>query len=516
MNGARSLIRTLVGGGVDVCFANPGTSEMHFVASLDAVREMRAVLTLFEGVATGAADGYGRMAERPAATLLHLGPGLANGLANLHNARRAHTPIVNVIGDHALGHKGFDAPLESNIDALTGWLEGWTRRSNDSRRVGVDAAEAIAVARTPPGKIANLIVPADISWEDADPPADPVPPQGPAAVDDARIAEIADVVESGQPTLILLGHGATRERGLLAASRIAEATGVRLLVQTFPARLERGAGLPSVERLGYLAEHAQSQLAGMQNLILVGTKAPVSFFAYPGKASVLTPNGCHVHVLADIGDDAATALEQLADRVATHTKPRLQQEARPAVPTGTLTARNWAEVIGILLSDGAIIVDEANTSGLMLPTATAGAPRHDVLTLTGGAIGHGLPVAVGAAVACPDRPVVCLQSDGSAMYTISALWTMARERLNVTTVLLSNRSYAILRLELQRTGAVDPGPRALELLDLDNPAMSFSAIASGMGVSASTATTTEEFADQFSRALKEPGPHLIEALIPSP
>ena len=516
MNGARSLIRSLVGGGVDVCFANPGTSEMHFVASLDAVPEMRAVLTLFEGVATGAADGYGRMAERPAATLLHLGPGLANGLANLHNARRAHTPIVNVIGDHAMSHKGFDAPLESNIDLLTGWLHGWTRTSSDPQTVGADAAEAIAAARTPPGQIANLIVPADISWEEAGPPADPLNPQPPATVDDARIADIADVVKSGHNTIMLLGDGATRERGLLAASRIAEATGVRLLVQTFPARLERGAGLPNIERLGYLAEHAQSQLAGTQDLILVGAKAPVSFFAYPGKASVLTPKGCRVSVLAELGDDVETALEQLADRVATHAKPRLQGPARPAGAPGALTQQNWADVIGALLPEEAIIVDESNTSGLMLPSATAGAPRHDVLTLTGGAIGHGLPVAVGAAVACPGRPVVCLQSDGSAMYTISALWTMAREGLNVTTVLLSNRSYAILRLELLRTGVVDPGPRALELLDLDNPAMSFAAMASGMGVSATTATTAEELADQFRRALAEPGPHLIEAMILSP
>jgi acetolactate synthase-1/2/3 large subunit len=515
MNGAQSLIRTLVGGGVDVCFANPGTSEMHFVAALDAVPQMRAVLALFEGVATGAADGYGRMAERPAATLLHLGPGMANGLANLHNARRAHTPIVNVIGDHALYHKGFDAPLESDIDALTGWLHGWSRTSTDPARAGRDAAEAIAAACTTPGQIANLVLPADVSWGDGGVVAAPVEPPAPAVVEDARIAEIAAVVTSGEPTVLLLGHGATRERGLVAASRIAGATGVNLLVETFPARLERGAGLPNIERLGYLAEHAQSQLSGMRNLVLVGAKAPVSFFAYPGKASVLTPKGCQVHELADLHDDIATALEQLADRVGAHAKPRLQEAARPAMPIGTLTTQTWAEVVGALLPDEAIIVDEANTSGLMIPMTTAGAPRHDVLTLTGGAIGQGLPVATGAAVACPDRPVVCLQSDGSAMYTISALWTMAREGLNVTTVVLSNRSYAILRLELQRVGAAGAGPRALELLDLSNPDIDFVAIARGMGVPANTASTSEELAEQFSKALTEPGPHLIEAMVPS-
>jgi acetolactate synthase I/II/III large subunit len=515
MNGAQSLIRTLVGGGVDVCFANPGTSEMHFVASLDAVPEMRAVLALFEGVVTGAADGYGRMAERPAATLLHLGPGLANGLANLHNARRAHTPVVNVIGDHALYHKGFDAPLESNIDSLTGWLDGWSLTSTDPTTVGTDAAEAIAAARTPPGRIANLVVPADVSWGDGGAMADPVEPPPPAVVEDARVAEIAAVVTSGEPTALLLGHGATRERGLVAASRIAEATGARVLVETFPARLERGAGLPNIERLGYLAELAQSQLSGIRNVVLAGAVAPVSFFAYPGKASVLTPDGSRVHILADLGEDVASALEHLAERVAAHVKPRLAPSARPTMPTGMLTTQSWAEVIGALLPDQAIVSDEANTSGLTIPMTTAGAPRHDVLTLTGGAIGQGLPVAVGAAVACPDRPVVCLQSDGSAMYTISALWTMAREGLNVTTVLLSNRSYAILRLELQRVGTAGAGPKALELLDLSNPEMDFTAMARGMGVAATTAATAEELADQFSRALNEPGPHLIEALVPS-
>ena len=515
MNGAQSLIRTLVGGGVDVCFANPGTSEMHFVASLDAVPEMRAVLALFEGVVTGAADGYGRMAERPAATLLHLGPGLANGLANLHNARRAHTPIVNVIGDHALYHKGFGAPLESDIESLTGWLHGWGRTSTDPASVGRDAADAIAAACTPPGRIANLVVPADVSWGDGGVVTAPIEPPAPTVVEDARISEIAAVLTSGEPTVLLLGHGATRERGLVAASRIAEATGVKLLVETFPARLERGAGLPNIERLGYLAEQAQWQLSGMQNLVLVGAMAPVSFFAYPGKASVLTPEGCQVHALADLGDDVTTALEHLADRVAARATPRLHPTVRPVAPTGMLTTQSWAEVIGALLPDGAIIADEANTSGLMIPMTTAGAPRHDVLTLSGGAIGHGLPVATGAAVACPDRPVVCLQSDGSAMYTISALWTMAREGLNVTTVVLSNRSYAILRLELQRVGTASAGPKALELLDLSNPDMNFVAMARGMGVPASTARTADELADQFSKALQEPGPHLIEALVPS-
>jgi acetolactate synthase I/II/III large subunit len=511
MNGAQSLIRTLVDSGVDVCFANPGTSEMHFVAALDSVPEMRGVLALFEGVVTGAADGYGRMADKPAATLLHLGPGMVNGLANLHNARRARTPIVNVVGDHALSHKGFDAPLESDIDALNGWTHGWSRTSTDPASVGRDAAEAVAAARE--GRIANLVLPADVSWGEGGVPAAEAAPAARTRVADERVDGAAGVL--GENTVLLLGSGATRERGLRAASRIAAATGTKVFAETFPARIERGAGLPAVDRLGYLAEQVQWQLTGVTTLVLVGAKAPVSFFAYPGKASELTPEGCRVHVLAEVGDDVPDALERLADAVAAGTEPVLKEASRPAMPSGDLTPQNWADVIGALLPEGAIVSDEANTSGILVPVATAGAPRHDVLTLTGGAIGQGLPVAVGAAIACPDRPVVCLQADGSAMYTMSALWTMARENLNVTTVVLNNRAYAILRMELARVGVQGAGPKANSLLDLSTPDLDFVAIAQGMGVPASRARTAEELAEQFQRALDEPGPHLIDALVPS-
>jgi len=514
MNGAQALLRTLVDGGVDVCFANPGTSEMHFVAALDAVPEMRAVLSLFEGTVTGAADGYGRMAGRPAATLLHLGPGMANGLANLHNARRAHTPLVNVIGDHARYHKGFDAPLESDIDALTGWLQGWTRTSKTAGEVGADAAAAVAAAQTQPGRLANLVLPADVSWSDGGVVGEPEPVAQPIPVDEDRVAEIAGIVRGDEPVVLLLGHGTTMERGLLAASRIAAATGVKLFAETFPARIERGAGLPGVERLGYLAEQVQWQLSEAKHLVLVGAKSPVSFFAYPGKESELVPDGCAVHVLSVLGEDGTGALEHLADEVAADVRPVLQEASRPGVPSGPLTPQNWTEVIGALLPEAAIISDEANTSGLMIPMTTAGAPRHDVLTLTGGAIGQGLPVAVGAAVACPDRPVVCLQADGSAMYTVSSLWTMAREGLDVTTVLLNNHAYAILRMELSRVGAEAAGPRANRLLDLSGPDLDFVAMSQGMGVPATRATTAEELADQFAKALAEPGPHLIEAMVP--
>ncbi|PXY26701.1 acetolactate synthase large subunit [Prauserella sp. PE36] len=514
MNGAQSLIRTLVDAGVDVCFSNPGTSEMHFVAALDTAPEMRGVLGLAEGVVTGAADGYARIAGKPAATLLHLGPGLGNGLANLHNARRANTPVVNVIGDHATYHKRYDAPLESDIEAVAGSLNGWVRRSESTADVGADAAAAVAAAQDAPGRVATLILPADISWGDGGRPCPPIPPRTAKPVNEATVKSVAEVLRTGEPVALLLGGDACRETGLRAASRIAEATGAKPFIETFPGRLERGAGVPAIERLGYLAEQVAYQLDGTRHVIVAGTRPPVSFFAYPGKASDLVPEGAQVHTLAAVEDDVVGALEDLAELVAAGTEPVLAQPQRPELPSGELTAQNWVQVIGALLPEQAIISDEANTSGLLLPGATAGAPRHDVLTLTGGAIGQGMPVATGAAIAAPDRPVINLESDGSALYTISALWTQARENLNVTTVILNNRAYAILRMELQRVGAEGSGPKAKSLLDLSPPELDFVKISEGLGVPATRATTAEELAEQFSRALTEPGPHLIDAAIP--
>jgi acetolactate synthase I/II/III large subunit len=513
VNGAQAIVRTLVGSGVTTCFANPGTSEMHFVAALDAVPEMRGVLCLFEGVATGAADGYGRMSGHPAGVLLHLGPGLGNGLANLHNARRAHTPLLLITGDHATYHKRFDAPLESDIDALAGSVAGWSRRSMRSADAPADAAEAVAAALTPPGQVASLVLPADVTWTDGAEPAAPARPRLPAPVRGEEVGEAARALRSGEAAVVLLGGAALRRAGLEAASRIAQATGARLIGETFPARQERGAGLPAVDRLAYLVEMAQAQLAGARHLILAGASAPVSFFAYPGKPSTPVPDDCEIHVLAEGGSDVPGALEALADLVAPDVKPVAQEATRPELPDGELSAHAVAAVIGALLPEGAIVCDEANTSSIFLPGATAGAPPHDWLSLTGGAIGQGLPLATGAAVACPDRPVLALEADGSAMYTVQALWTQAREQLDVTTVIFSNRSYAILTMELQRTGAPVTGTTARSLLDLSRPDLDFVSLAAGMGVPASRAATAGEFAAQLDRALAEPGPHLIEAVL---
>ena len=515
MNGAQALINTLVDGGVDVCFANPGTSEMHFVAALDTVPQMRGVLTLFEGIATGAADGYARIVGRPAAVLLHLGPGLGNGLANLHNARRARVPMVVVVGDHATYHKKYDAPLESDIDALAGSVSGWVHRTADTADVASDTAEAIAETFAN-NQISTLILPADTSWTDGASLGEKSPqwPKVPD-VDEDAVETAATVLRSDEPTVLLIGGDATRGTGLTAAARIAEATGTRWYCETFPTRLERGAGIPAVDRIPYFAEAVVAQLEGTKHLILAGAASPVSFFAYPGKPSDLVPEGCSVHVLAG-PTGAAAALAALADDIAPGTTAAVAALSRPQLPSGALTAVSVADVVGALMPDNAIVVDESNTSSVPLTAATAGAPAHDWLTLTGGAIGYGIPAAVGAAVAAPDRPVLCLESDGSAMYTISGLWTQARENLDVTTVIYNNGAYDILRLELQRVGAgATPGPKALDLLDISRPTMDFVKIAEGMGVPARRATTAEEFADALRAAFAEPGPHLVDAVVPS-
>jgi len=516
MNGAQALMKTLADAGVTVCFSNPGTSEMHFVAALDNEPRMRAVLTLFEGVATGAADGYARMADKPAATLLHLGCGLGNGLANLHNARKGKVPIVNIVGDHARDHVKYDAQLQSDIETVARNVSKWVRTSQSTEALCEDAVEAVATSMGLPGQVATLILPADVSWGEGGVPA-VMPTLTPAPiVTDEAVATIAAALKGGGKTAILLGGRGLRESALLAAGRIAAATGAKLFAEVFPTRIERGAGLPHVERIAYLAELASVQLAGYDHLILVDAKAPVSFFAYPGKKSYLVPDGCQVHELASTTQDAVGSLERLCGVLgADAVPPALQVAARPERPRGKLTAEKVCKAVGALLPERAIIVDEAQTSGVMLPSFTAGAPRHDVLTLTGGAIGQGLPTAVGAAIACPDRPVLALVGDGSAMYTVQALWTMAREKLNVTTIVFNNKSFAILNVELQRVGAAGTGDKAKSQLDLGNPGLDFVQMGNSMGVHSVRATTTEELVTALEYALRTPGPHLIEAVVPN-
>ena len=516
MNGAQALMRTLADAGVEVCFSNPGTSEMHFVAALDSEPRMRAVLALFEGVATGAADGYARMAGKPAATLLHLGCGLGNGLANLHNARKGQVPVVNIVGDHATYHVQYDAQLQSDIETVARNVSpGFVRTSKSTAELGQDAADAVAAARGLPGQVATLILPADVSWGEGGVPCPPQTLAKPVVAEDDAVAGIARAIGSGQKSALLLGGQALREPALLAAARIAAQCGVKVFSEVFPTRLERGAGLPVVERIAYLAELASMQLSGYAHLILVDTKAPVSFFAYPGKKSWLVPETCTVHTLASATQDAVASLEKLAAALgAAQAAPLLQAQLRPARPRGRLTAPKVCKGVGHLLPENAIVVDEGITSSLMLGAMTAGAPRHDFLTLTGGAIGQGLPSAAGAAIACPDRPVIALVGDGSAMYTLQALWTMAREKLDVTSIIFNNAAYSVLSIELERVGADKAGSKARSQLDLHGPDLDFARLAQGMGVHAVRVATAEEFNKALEYALAHPGPHLIEALVP--
>jgi acetolactate synthase I/II/III large subunit len=514
MNGAQSLLQTLVNCGVEVCFANPGTSEMHFVAALDSVPGMRPVLCLFEGVATGAADGYGRVAGRPAATLLHLGPGLANGLANLHNARRAATPIVNVVGDHATYHLQYDALLTSDIVGFARPVSSWICESKSAGTVAGDAARAVQAARAAPGGIATLILPADTAWNPADRAADPLPDLGPAPVSAEAVEQAARRLANGRRSALLLRGAALHGAGLEAAGRIQAKCGVRLLCDTFAPHSEPGAGRVPVERIPYFGEQIVAFLQGVEQLVLVGSKPPVSFFAYPGKPSWCGPESCEISHLALPHEDAPAALQALADALGAPARSPIRIPLLlPGLPSGALDATGAAQVIAHLTPENAIFAEEAATSGLPLLTHLARARPHTHLPLTGGSIGQGLPLAVGAALAAPHRKVVCPHGDGGAAYTVQALWTMAREKLDVTTVIYANRSYAILNIELQRVGASGAGARALSMLDLHDPEMNWAQIASGFGIESSRATTCEEFAAQYASAMQQRGPRLIEALI---
>jgi len=511
MNGAESLVDTLVAGEVDTCFTNPGTSEMHIVAALDRATEMRCVLALFEGVVTGAADGYARMLGRPACTLLHLGPGLANGVANLHNASRAQIPIVNIVGQHPAYHLRYDAPLTSDIEAIAKPYSKWLRTSTASSQLGRDAADAIFEARTAPGQIATLIVPADVAWTVGGVVAEL--PTVPHAVlpSTKSVNHAISMLRSGLPKALLLAGNALYGEGLESAGRIAAATGAKLLAPYPVVRVRRGAGLPSVQRIPYMPEQAVEFLKDFRQLILVGAAAPVSYFAYPGKSSVLTSPECEIHTLAKPGEDYEGALEALATALSLHNeKTLITDRAERPLPSGEITLQGLAAAVGALLPENAIVVDEAMTSGRGMMAATAGAPPHDWLGNPGGSIGIALPLAVGAAVACPDRPVLCLTADGSGMYTVQGLWSMAREGLHVVTVVFANRSYAVLQREFSSLGVGTPGPRAAALFDIGRPTLDWVHLAKGMGVHAARVTTLDTFAKALKEGFESRGPSLIE------
>ncbi|EHJ48543.1 Benzoylformate decarboxylase [Solidesulfovibrio carbinoliphilus subsp. oakridgensis] len=513
-NGAESLVATLVASGVDVCFANPGTSEMHFVSALDRIPGMRPVLCLFEGVVTGAADGYARMAGKPACTLLHLGPGFANSMANLHNARRAQSPVVNIVGDHATSHERYDAPLNANVTGFAEAISHWVCRSRSPRTVAADAARAVQAARQAPGRVATLILPADTAWLPAERPAPRLEVCPASKVSEGAVDAAAEALRSGRKTAILMRGAVLHGDGLRTAGRIAAKTGATLFCDTFTPRLRGGAGSPVVERLAYRGKDILRRLDDFGQLLLVGAAPPVSFFAYPGQESWLTPPHCEILTLSHPHEDGNEALAALAEAVGAPATGAVAPFEPPVLPPpGPLTAESVMRTVAALLPENAIVTDEGITSTLPYTALLATAAPHDYLPLTGGSIGGILPLSTGAALAAPDRKVVCLEGDGSAMYTLQALWTQARERLDVVTVIYANRSYAVLNQELRLVQAASGGERARSLLDLHNPSLDWTRLAEGMGVPAVRAETTQAFAQAFAAALGQSGPRLIEAVV---
>ncbi len=515
MNGAEALIATLQSCGVDVCFANPGTSEMQLVAAIDGQEGMRSVLGLFEGVVTGAADGYGRMADKPAATLLHLGPGMANGNAYIHNARRAFTPMINLVGDHATYHLHYNAPLTSDVAGVARPMSDWVRTARSPRDLALAGAEAHAASLVWPGQIATVIVPADHAWSDGAAVAEPHAAQPAPQVAASVIAEAAEALRNSEgPMALFLGGRAVREESLYHAGQIAAATGAKLISETFSARLQRGAGRVAAERLPYPGESAAEVLKDYKTIVFCGCEPPVSFFAYPGKPSWLSPEGANLVCLSSAREDAPAALAALVRALgAGDVQPTLQPAFAAECTEGKLDPMKIGATLAQLMPENAIVSDEGATAGFAAFPMTAGAPKHDWLMVTGGAIGQGMPVAVGAAVACPDRKVIALQADGGGMYTNQALWTMARENLDITTIILNNGSYAILNIELARVGVANPGPKALSMLSLRDPDIQWAQMAESMGVPARRATTAAEFREALEWALSHKGPRLVEAVI---
>jgi len=510
MNGAESLIRTLIASGVEVCFANAGTSEIHFVLALDEIEGMRCILGLAETVVTGCANGYGRMAEKPAVTLVHCGPGFANGIANVHNARRANTPMVNIVGDQATYHRPFDPPLAADTEGLARAVSHWVRTSSSAEHVSSDGAAAVQAARTPPGQIATLIVPADIAWTEGSRPALPLPVAPRQRVAPEVIRTAARILRTREPAMLLLGGHALGEAGLYSAHRITYATGAKLRAPTQVPHIARGRGRVPIERVPYVVDTALSALSGLKHLILVGAKPPMGFFAYPGKPSLMTPQDCAMTVLARPEQDAVAALEELADDVGAPRVVRIEEAGlKPRLASGPFESEAFGLTLAALLPENAVVVDDSVTSGRSFFPATYNAAPHVWFQGTGGAIGHGLPCATGAAVACPDCKIVCLQADGAGMYSLQALWTQAREKLDVVNVVFANRVYKILFGELRSTGA-EPGRASNTLFDLGRPDLDWVSLARGMGVEAVRVETLEGFADTFRAACGRRGPFLIE------
>lgn len=511
MNGAESVVKTLAASGVDTCFTNPGTSEMHLVAALDRTSEIRCVLALFEGAVTAAADGYARMTGKAACTLLHLGPGLANGLANLHNAARAHVPLLNIAGQHPAEHLRFETPLASDVEGIARPYSNWLRTTKSALEAGRDAAQAVAACYEPPGHIATLILPADAAWGEGAIVAQALAPKKPAMPPTETIEAIARSLRSESPAAFVLGGNALYGKGLAAASRVAAACNAKLFSPYPFTRMQRGAGAAVVDRLPYVPQQAADTLKDFKRLILVGVVEPRAYFASPKRSARLVAPDCPIHTLAKVEEDSAGALEALAAALSAASRAGIVEKgARPLTPTGAISLPGLADAIAATLPDDAIVVDESMTAGRGIMAAARGTGPHDWLANTGGSIGIALPLAVGAAVASPQRRVLCLTADGSAMYTLQALWTMAREGLKITTVVFANRAYSILKYEFKQLGIGEPGPRAKDLFEIGRPDLDWVALAKGMGVPATRINTLDELAKELRKGFESDGPTLIE------
>ena len=515
MNAADALLKTLIKNGLEVVFANPGTSEMHLVAAIDHHPEVRPILGLFEGVVSGAADGYSRISGKAAANLLHLGPGLGNAIPNIHNAKKAITPMLNIVGDHATYHLKYDAPLTSDLDGLAKASSDWVGRSQNPNDLCSIGAEGWRQAHKFPGQISTIIVPADCAWGETDKEGSLVELEGPEKVNDEKIEEAFKALRSNEESMLFLGGEFLDEESLTLAGKIATATNCRLATDTLTKKHRRGSGLTKVQNIPYFAEMAEDYLAGIESIIFIGSRPPVSFFAYPGKKSFLSPEGAKLIEVANAYQDGKYALNALNDLCKGNKIDKtLLPSAEISVPkSGELTVKNLGPLLAHLLPEDSIVSNESGTSGFIFASHIWNAKPCDWLSITGGSIGQGIPVATGAAVAAPERPVICLQGDGVAMYTIQSLWTQARENLNVTNVIFSNKSYAILQVELERVGALQTGDRANSMLSMDNPEIDWVSLSQSLGVPAKRTLTVEEFHKAFSDGLVSEGPSLIEIVI---
>ncbi len=514
INGAESLVKTMLDGDVNICFTNPGTSEMHFVAALDKNPEMRSVLCLFEGGTTGAADGYYRMLNKPASTLLHLGPGLANGLANLHNAKKANSGVVNIVGEHALEHIKLNAPLTSDIEGIAKPVSHWVKTCKSSIKVGKHAAEAIKESLSPPGKVCTLILPGDTAWNEGK-IAKPLKNHEMNLIDQEKIKITAEELDKAKNPMLLVGGKALEENNLILASKIASRFQCSIMTDFFNAKLERGEGRIKPTRIPYNVDRAVNLLKDFDTIILIGAKKPVAFFAYPNKPGVLTSKSTKFVNFAKIEDDISDGLENLCEYVNARDKiaDNIAKNSPPILQKGELNPGSIGSVLGNLIPENAIIVDESVSTGREFFKFTEGSKRHTWLSNCGGSIGFALPAATGASIACPDRKVIALEGDGSGMYTLQSLWTIARERLNVTILIFANQSYKILHGELNNVGVQNPGPSAINMLTLNNPTLDWVHLSKGMGVDGKKVSDISQLYSVFKDALNSQDPFLIEIMI---